>query len=84
MAASIRKIVVFLSLIAFTLSSIIGLVGGLQVTTILMRASIVFIIFAAVGMVLTPVFIQLWGESTSQTTEQYTFGDQEESSNDES
>jgi len=69
MVGLMRKIVVFLSLIAFLLSSIIGLAGGLNITTIIYRSLIVFAVFAAIGMALVPVFIQMWGENAPVTEE---------------
>lgn len=69
MASALRKIVIFLSLIAFTVSSIIGLAAGNSVTTIMLRSSIVFVFFASIGFLLSPVFLQLWGENTEETSE---------------
>ena len=77
MAGLLRKIVVFLSLIAFLLSSIIGLAGGLNVTTIIYRSLIVFAIFAAIGMALVPVFIKMWGEN-APVTEEFNMASEEE------
>lgn len=67
MATALRKIVVFLSLIAFTLSSIIGLAGGIEVTAIIYRSLIVLVAFVIIGMSLIPIFIKMWGEDTQET-----------------
>lgn len=77
MVGLLRKIVVFLSLIAFLLSSIIGLAGGLNITTIIYRSLIVFAVFAAIGMALVPVFIQMWGEN-APVTEEFNMASEEE------
>lgn len=69
MSAALRKIVVSLALIAFTLSTIIGLAAGYQISTVIFRGMAVFGVFVAIGWLLVPVFIQIWGEDAPQNLE---------------
>jgi len=69
MAFLLRKVVVFLALIAFVLSSIIGLASGNHVPTIIFRGLTVFLAFLIVGWVLVPLFIILWGEESHEEDE---------------
>jgi hypothetical protein len=82
MSAAMRKIVVFLSLIAFTLSTIIGLASGYQISTVIFRGLVVLLLFVAVGWLLAPLFVKLWGEDAQLNTEFETVKE-EESSEDE-
>lgn len=81
MSAALRKIVVSLALIAFTLSTIIGLAAGYQISTVIFRGMAVFVIFVAIGWLFVPLFIQIWGEDAPQEPE-FETNNKEESAED--
>lgn len=81
MSAALRKIVVSLALIAFTLSTIIGLAAGYQISTVIFRGMVVFLAFVAVGWLFVPIFIQVWGEDAQQNAE-FEINNKEESPED--